>query len=321
MDVQRSRGAISGAGRSRGSGETGVLFDIKRFALHDGPGIRTTVFFKGCPLSCAWCHNPESQRPGPELMFWEERCVGCGACVSSCPVEAISIAGGIARTDRERCTGCGACVSSCPVDARSIAGEAWSLERVLSEIEKDVLFYDESGGGVTLSGGEPLAQASFAVSLLEACRRRRIHTVVDTCGYGDGDELEAMAATTDLLLYDLKQMDDRRHREWTGVSNRPILDNLKRLDRGGHRLWIRVPLIPNVNDGEENLRALGALIAELTSVEAVYLLPFHRGGERKRERLGRAAQRTARTEDARTSAERARSILCGIVNVPVRIGG
>ncbi len=321
MDARRTKRAPAASEQRERSGESGVLFDVKRFALHDGPGIRTTVFVKGCPLSCVWCHNPESQNPEPELMLWEERCVGCGACASVCPVGAVSISGGVAQTDREHCTACGACVSVCPADGRAIVGELWSVERVLSEIEKDVLFYDQSGGGVTVSGGEPLAQVPFVLSLLGACRRRRIHTAIDTCGYGDGCQLEAIAAAADLVLYDIKQMDDRRHRRLTGASNRTILENLRRVDRGGSRLWIRYPVIPDLNDAEADVRALGAFVSELANAEAIYLLPFHRGGESKRERLGARSELTVGSKDPTASAEAARSILRSVVNVPIHIGG
>lgn len=304
-----------------GNDECGVLFDVKRFALHDGPGIRTTVFLKGCPLSCSWCHNPESQKPEPEMMFWEERCVGCGACVPVCPVGAISISDGLARTDREGCTVCGDCVAACPKGARAIAGGTWSVDRLLDEIEKDVLFYDESGGGVTLSGGEPLAQAPFAVSLLAACRERRIHTVVDTCGHADWEDLESVASVTDLFLYDVKHLDEARHRELTGASNGRILENLRRLDGAGSRLWIRIPVVPGLNDAKDEVVALGRFIADLRSVEAVHLLPFHRGGEKKLVRLGKAGRPVSAGVDPRSAAERAGEILRGIVDVPVRIGG
>jgi len=301
--------------------ESGILFDVKRFALHDGPGIRTTAFLKGCPLSCSWCHNPESQNSKPELMLWKERCVGCGACVLVCAVRAISMRDGLAWTDRGLCTACSECVAACPADARAIAGETWSVDRLLEEIEKDLLFYDESGGGVTLSGGEPLAQASFVISLLAECRKRRIHTAVDTCGYADWEDLERVARVTDLFLYDVKHMDDDRHRELTGVSNERILENLRRLDNEGRALWIRYPVIPDQNDANEDVAALGEFVSHLKAVEAIHLLPFHRGGERKLERLGRASSPLSAEREPRSAADAAAQILRGIVSVPVHVGG
>jgi pyruvate formate lyase activating enzyme len=307
--------------RSAGSLESGILFDVKRFALHDGPGIRTTAFLKGCRLSCSWCHNPESRNSKPELMFWEERCVGCGTCVSACAVRAISMCDALAETDRRACTACGECVAACPADARAIAGETWTVDRLLEEVEKDLLFYDESGGGVTLSGGEPLVQASFAASLVAECRDRKIHTAVDTCGDADWEDLERVARATDLFLYDVKHVNDGRHRRLTGVSNDRILENLRRLDGEGCALWIRYPVIPDLNDADEDVTALGEFVAHLEAVEAIHLLPFHRGGERKLERLGRPCRPLTTERDPRTAADAAARILRRIVDVPVYVGG
>jgi len=299
----------------------GLLFDVKRFALHDGPGIRTTVFLKGCPLSCVWCHNPESQVACPELMHWQERCVGCGACIGACPIGALSLAGERAEVDRDRCTACAECVTACSEGALEVAGEPWSVRRLLDEIEKDVLFYDESGGGVTLSGGEPLTQGPFVEAVLKQCRERRIHTAVDTCGHAEWADLERIAAVTDIFLYDLKQMDDERHRELTGVSNERILGNLRRLDGERRAIRIRYPVIPGENDSDEDISALGRFVADLESIESIQLLPFHRGGEPKRERLGRPDRAAIGRGDATCAAERAKRLLCAILDVPVQIGG
>jgi len=304
-----------------GSAQTGILFDVKRFAIHDGPGIRTTIFFKGCPLSCLWCHNPESQSARPELLFWEERCTGCGACADACPAGAVSLEDGTAAADRSLCTGCGACIEVCPSQARESAGEAWSLARLLETVEQDVLFYDESGGGVTLSGGEPIAQPDFALALLGACKERRIHTAVDTCGYAEWDVLSAVASQADLLLYDVKHLDDNRHLDLTGVSNGRILENLERLSRSGRRIWIRYPLIPGVNDAEEDIGALAKLISSLRSVDAIHLLPFHQGGERKRVGLGRVMARIPANAPRAAASEAAAEVLRQAVAVEVRIGG
>ena len=266
---------------------TGTIFDIKRYAIHDGPGIRTTVFLKGCSLSCPWCHNPESQNPSPELLFWEERCAQCGACIGACPEGAISQRDDRIVTDRERCTACGMCVPLCPNRAREIVGRTVTVDDVIREVEKDVLFYDESGGGVTLSGGEPLFQPAFTHAVLRECKDRGIHTALDTCGEAKESDLLEVAEVTDLFLYDLKLIDSEAHKRQTGASNARILTNLRRLDEHGERIWIRIPLVPGINDDPDGIDQLGAFIATLDSIEAVQLLPYHHSGAQKLKRLGR----------------------------------
>ncbi len=297
----------------------GVLFDVKRFALHDGPGIRTTAFFKGCPLSCTWCHNPESQSSSPELLHRPTLCVGCGACLSACPQGAIRIEGGTAVTDRDRCTACGACVPACPHEARSIVGQPWTVERLVDELTRDTVFYEQSGGGITCSGGEPLQQAAFCSSVLRRCRQSGIHTAVDTCGYADAASLRRVAEHTDLFLYDLKLMDDGRHRLATGVSNDLVLGNLEQLDRWNCTTWIRVPLVPGVNDDDENLLALAKFVRHLTCVEALQVLPYHAGGEAKWLGVGRA--RPDRDVPTPSTAERALALLAEQLDIPVTEGG
>jgi pyruvate formate lyase activating enzyme len=268
--------------------EVGRVFDIKKFSIHDGPGIRTTVFLKGCPLNCWWCHNPEGQAATPELILRPERCIGCGACLDVCEREAIVLQGDVIVTHRERCTACGACVDVCYAEARELVGRLMTVGQVIEEIERDVVFYDQSGGGVTFSGGEPLTQPDFLRHLLRACRARSLHTTLDTCGFAPWDVLDEVRAYVDLFLYDLKLVDDARHRTFTGVSNEPILENLRRLSRRGHHIVLRVPVIPGINDDQRNLHQIGTFAAGLPSLERVDLLPYHRIGRDKYQRLGKA---------------------------------
>jgi pyruvate formate lyase activating enzyme len=264
---------------------TGTVFDIKKFSIHDGPGIRTTVFFKGCPLRCWWCHNPESQAPGPELMIRAGRCIQCEACLSACTHGAISRGPDGVSTDAAKCVACGACAEVCYAEARQIVGREMTVAQVVAEIERDVPFYDESGGGVTFSGGEPLLQPGFLLALLQACQEREIHTALDTCGFAPWETLDRVREHVDLFLYDLKLMDDDGHLKFTGVSNELILRNLQALSRRGHDVVVRVPVIPGINDDEEHVRQIGTFVACLPRLHRVDLLPYHRAGADKYDRL------------------------------------
>ena len=270
---------------------TGWVFDIKRYSIHDGPGIRTTVFLKGCGLHCLWCHNPESINPGPELMHWPARCTRCYACAKACPLAALSKdPSGAVVIDRARCDLCGRCAAACLYDAMQIVGREMTVEDVLAEVEKDRIFYEQSGGGVTLSGGDPLVQADFAATLLDACRSRGIRTALDTAGRSSNGVLDRLAAKSDLVLYDLKCMDETRHREFTGASNASILENVKALVAAGREVWVRVPLVQGVNDDEDNIRRTIALLQSLKTIRQVGLLPYHSGGLDKARRIGQESQ-------------------------------
>ncbi|MGE5073570.1 MAG: glycyl-radical enzyme activating protein [Anaerolineae bacterium] len=266
---------------------SGTVFDIRRFSVHDGPGLRTTVFFKGCPLRCYWCHNPESQHRRLELLYWPERCIGCRSCVSACPNGAIGWNASQPVLDEARCGLQGACVQACYADARQIAGRSMTVAEVMSEIERDIPFYDSSQGGVTFSGGEPLLQAGFLLGLLEACHQAEIHTALDTCGFARWETLERVRGLVDLFLYDIKLMDPNRHRKYTLVFNTRILDNLQRLARLGHAIIMRVPIVPGINDDLANLHATAEFAAGLGGLGRVDLLPYHGAAEGKYERLHR----------------------------------
>ncbi len=298
----------------------GVIFDIKRYSIHDGPGIRTTVFLKGCPLSCQWCHNPEGQDPAPELMLRANRCIGCGACVSVCPQQAISLEGEVAATDRDRCVVCGTCVEVCHAEAREMAGREVTVAQTMEEIQRDIAFFEESGGGVTFSGGEPLAQPEFLFALLRSCREKAIHTALDTCGFSAWETLDRIREYVGLFLYDLKLMDETKHREFTGESNELSLKNLQALSELGHQIIIRVPIIPAINDDEKAMREMGAYAAGLPHLNRVDLLPYHHSAPEKYNRLNRVygLVETRPPSDGRM-AELAQT-LRGF-GLPVRIGG
>ena len=266
--------------------QRGLVFNIQKYSVHDGPGIRTTVFLKGCPLSCAWCHNPESIARRPEIVLHEGRCVTCGECRKACPFAAALGGGAVLPTRNEPCTLCGGCVGACPTGAREMVGTERSVDDVMAEVRRDRMFYDESGGGVTFSGGEPLLQAAFVLELLEACRAEGIRTAVDTCGFGCTRHLLAFGRAADLLLFDLKFMDEALHTTFCGVSNKPILENLRALAGSPAALWIRIPIIPGINDGEGNLVELARFIGTVPGVRQVNLLPYHKSGLPKRGRLG-----------------------------------
>ena len=252
-----------------------MIFDIQRASMVDGPGFRTTVFFKGCNLRCEWCHNPESQSFERELLFYKERCTGCGTCAEVCPNRLAE------------CTLCGACTERCPSEARVLCGREYSVEEIMTKITADRLFYKTTGGGATFSGGECMLQPELLEKLLAACRQREIHTVIDTAGHIPFSSFERLLPLTDMFLYDVKHMDPEVHRKYTGVSNELILENLAKLLKMRKRVWVRVPVIPGVNDTVENIQALRAFLLQYGYPEKVELLAYHRMGEGKRAALKR----------------------------------
>ncbi|MHB1415718.1 MAG: glycyl-radical enzyme activating protein [Chloroflexota bacterium] len=268
---------------------TGLVFDIQRYCIHDGPGIRTVVFFKGCPLRCLWCCNPESQRQAVEIEFRRPLCRECGACLATCPAGAINAdlsATTGPKIDREKCDLCGACVEACPTGALHAAGQWYSVEEALAMVMRDAPYYRRSGGGVTLSGGEPLMQPEFAEGLLRACYEQNVHTTVETSGLAAWSVFERIIPYTDLVLFDLKQMDEEAHIRLTGVPNRPILQNARNLAERGVALIFRVPLIPDENTQTDNLLATADFAGSL-GVGEIHLMPFHQLGKDKYRRLDR----------------------------------
>ena len=262
-----------------------MIFDIKKYSINDGPGIRTTVFLQGCPLSCLWCHNPESRPPTAVLIYRANRCVLCGECVKVCPQKAITL-NSVVKTERSHCEVCGCCAQACYNGAREVSGRQVTVDQVLAEVERDVPFFDRSGGGVTFSGGEPLLQPKFLIDLLQACKERDLHTVVDTSGYAAWRVLDSVRGFVDLFLYDLKLMDEKRHLQFTGASNQIILRNLQRLAGLGHPIYVRIPLIPGINDDEDNLRQSGELLSSLPNISGVELMGYHDFAATKYEALG-----------------------------------
>lgn len=266
---------------------SGTIVNIQKYSIHDGPGIRTTVFLKGCALNCWWCHNPESQNPKPEIMFFKERCTSCGSCIKRCPQKAIEFVEGYPVVDESKCTLCGKCSDFCPSNARELIGKEITVKDLMKEIIKDEAFYDESNGGVTFSGGEPLLHADYLNNVLKSCKSKGIHTTIDTSGFAAWEQFEKIVDNVDLFLFDIKHMNNEKHMEYMGVGNEVILENLKKLSERGSNIYIRMPIIAGVNDDDENIDKAVDFISKLNIIH-VNLLPYHKMGMDKYRRLNMA---------------------------------
>ena len=291
---------------------SGVIFNIQRFSVHDGPGIRTVIFMSGCPLRCQWCDNPESQKTEPLLAFIEERCKAdeCKKqCRDVCPVGAIKVFNKKAVVDHEKCESCGQCVNVCSYDALRVVGEVMTIEEVVEAISKDTSFFRNSGGGVTLSGGEPTIQHEFCCELLKQCKETLLHTAMETCGYVDWKNLRKVVRYCDLVFYDIKHMDSVRHRLLTGVHNKVILQNAERvLSMKAKPVIIRIPVIPGLNDSEENIRDTAKFVSN-SGGKVIELLPYHRLGVHKYKQYGMKYKLNAVSSPTSERIEKLRKIV------------
>ena len=287
----------------------GVVFNIQRYSIDDGPGVRSTVFMKGCPLTCLWCSNPESQCMQPELTYRYTSCKKCGTCVKVCPAGAITLDDDGVHVDREKCTLCQECVKNCIPEALSISGDKMTVDEVFNIVKKDADYYDVSGGGVTASGGEILSQADFVAELFKRCREAGFHTNADTSGFGDPAALEKILEYSDLVFFDLKHMDPQKHKEYAGVSNELIIKNLELVAKKGVPVVIRVPLIPGYNDSEENLHALARTVHDIVPQATVNVLPYHRYGANKYRMIDMVYQLEDVPENTQEQLEKAKEII------------
>lgn len=297
---------------------TGLVFDIKKFAIHDGPGIRTTVFLKGCPLTCLWCHNPESQEGGPEISFLAEKCIGCGFCFKHCPRSLHEMHAGKHVLNRTHCVRCGECTAECYAGALEIIGKPMTVEAVLEDVLKDRPFYETSGGGMTISGGEPMQQFEFTKALLAAAKASGLHTCLDTSGWASMKQYRQLLDWVDIFLYDLKETDPVRHLEYTGVSLPPILKNLREIDRLGKKIMLRCPIIPGLNDREEHLQAIARIANELQNLLEINVLPYHPLGKSKNERIGKISPVASNTFPKESLVQTWCATIQALTPVPVK---
>jgi pyruvate formate lyase activating enzyme len=297
----------------------GLITNVQRFSIHDGPGIRTTVFFKGCPLRCFWCHNPETLRMQPEVQLFPDRCIGCGACFERCAHGAHVQVNGQRQFRRDLCQACGRCVETCYAEALVMAGRWWTPEELVAELLRDQPFYEQSGGGITLSGGEPLLQQPFSLRVLQMCRQAGLHTAIETAAFCRWESLAELLPWLDLVIMDVKLMDDAQHCTVTGVSNRRILENARRLAETDAPLIVRTPVIPTVNDAPHAICAVATFLRDFPNLLYYELMPFHRLAEGKYRSLDLPYRASGLASPARETmealAQRARD--CGVPEVKV----
>ena len=289
--------------------KTAEIINITRFCTEDGPGIRTTVFLKGCPLSCAWCHNPESQNPKQEIAYTKEKCMHCGRCVAACGNKCHSLTDGKHTFSRTNCVSCGRCAQNCPAGALEVVGFSQTVEQVVAEVLRDQVFYTASGGGVTISGGEPLLQPEFTAEVLRRCKEAGLHTAMETSGFGTKDALRMAAAFCDLVLFDIKETDPEKHRAYTGVPLQPILENLRELDAKGIQTILRLPVIPGWNDRKEHLENARKISESLHHCIGVEIMPYHAMGSYKYGQLGRKYRCAEVQEPHRETVEKWRELV------------
>ena len=263
----------------------GIVFDIQRFSLHDGPGVRTLVFLKGCPLRCKWCHNPEGLLPTPQLMYKQKKCIGCGDCIKVCPTNAHFMENDFHGYNRELCINCGLCAEVCCSEALTMSGKEMTVDEVLNQVMRDSVYYKDQGG-ITLSGGEPMMQADFAYELLKEAKNRGLTTCIETCGYASAQAYNKIAEYTDLFLFDYKVTGEELHKEMTGVSLKVILDNLRMLDKKGCKIILRCPLIPQVNVNEKHIKGIAEVANSLKNIQQIHLEPYHDMGLTKADFAG-----------------------------------
>ena len=264
-----------------------TVFNIQKFCINDGPGIRTTVFLKGCPLDCTWCHNPESKSQKPEIMYNARLCIECGLCEKACDKGCHSFSEGVHIFNREACISCGACSDACRSKALECAGYKADADEIIKDVMRDKEFYDTSGGGITLSGGEPMLQFSFAKEILTKAKEKGLHTCIETCGYAPREHFEKIAPYVDIFLYDYKLTDENEHIKYTGVSNKKIIENLYYLDSLGKSIILRCPIIPNINDNAVHFRGIADIANALRGVTEINIEPYHPLGKSKAEQLGK----------------------------------
>jgi len=296
---------------------TGMIFDIQKFSIHDGPGIRTTVFLKGCPLHCLWCHNPESQKDVPEVFFTPDKCIGCGWCFKVCPEHCHAMENGVHVFHREHCRRCGKCTEECYAGALEIAGKKMSVREVLDEVLKDKVFYENSGGGMTLSGGEPMRQFPFTLELAKAGKKAGLHIAVETCGLAPWSDFETLLPYVDLFLFDLKATDPEKHKVLAGADNQLILENLKKLDEAGAAIVLCCPLVPGVNDDEAHLAGIAGWANRLKNVREIVLHPYHPLGVSKCGRLGISSSLDLKEFAPEETVRRWRETISGATRIKV----